>query len=386
MPDSSAATLTWPQLLGNLMSGAAVPPAHIAWAMAEILSGNATSAQIAAFVTALRTRGETADDVSALVSTMVDRSLKVPHEFPVVLDVVGTGGDGSHSVNISTMAAVVAAACGATVIKHGNRAASSSTGTADVLEQLGIAVDLDPAAVAACATEVGIAFAFAPVFHPAMRHAAPTRKELGVPTVFNILGPLTNPARANAALIGCAPERFAPIMARVLADRGVSALVVRGIADGLDEISLVGPTQIWEAHGNGVHEVVIDPSDFGIDRIHPDDIRGGTPDVNASLVRAAFDPAANDSVSIAGTSIAGTSIAGTARLQAIRDAVALNAAAALVAYERAQGDHSKSDLRGEIAEALPRAKDALVTGAASTILDRWAEVSTRLRATTHSAG
>ena len=152
MPDSSAATLTWPQLLGNLMSGAAVPPAHIAWAMAEILSGNATSAQIAAVVTALRTRGETADDVSALVSTMVDRSLKVPHEFPVVLDVVGTGGDGSHSVNISTMAAVVAAACGATVIKHGNRAASSSTGTADVLEQLGIAVDLDPAAVAACAT------------------------------------------------------------------------------------------------------------------------------------------------------------------------------------------------------------------------------------------
>lgn len=367
MPDPSPAA-TWPLVLGALMGGDSVPPAHVSWAMAEILSGNATSAQIAAFVTALRTRGETAEDVGALVQTMVERSREVPHSLPTVLDVVGTGGDGSHSVNISTMAAVVAAACGATVIKHGNRAASSSTGTADVLEQLGIAVDLDPHDVALCAHDVGIAFAFAPVFHPAMRHAAPTRKELGVPTVFNILGPLTNPARANAALIGCAAERFAPLMARVLADRGVSALVVRGIDDGLDEISLVGPTRLWEVRGSAISECVIHPSEFGIASIDPDDIRGGSPDVNAALVRAAFDP------SVSGDS----TLSGPARVGAIRDAVALNAAAALVAYDRV--GRAPADLHQELSAALPRAREALVSGAAAGVLDRWAAESMRLGA------
>jgi anthranilate phosphoribosyltransferase len=330
--------------------------------MGEILSGQATDAQIAGFVTALRAKGETRQEVTCLVDVMLEHSLAIRVDGPV-LDIVGTGGDHSGSVNISTMASVVAAACGARVIKHGNRAVSSQTGTADVLEELGVAIALQPEQVARCAAECGIAFAFAPVHHPAMRHAAAARRELGIPTVFNILGPLSNPAGARAALIGCADAQRAPLMAEVLADRGVRALVVRG-EDGLDEISTCGPTTVWDASGAGLRVGSIDPVDLGIEVVSKELLEGGDRARNASLARMALGSIP-------------TPEAESARVQAIRDAVALNAAAALVVLEAGPGS-GDGGVMAAITEALPRAREALHSGLAAGTLAEWIRVSQRL--------
>jgi anthranilate phosphoribosyltransferase len=288
----------------------------------------------------------------------------------VVLDVVGTGGDQSHSVNISTMTAIVCAAAGAPVVKHGNRAASSSTGTADVLEQLGVVIDLDPEGIATTVREVGIGFCFAQVHHPAMRHAGPTRRELGVPTVFNILGPLTNPGGATAGLIGCASVAMAPVMADVLARRGVRALVVRG-DDGLDEISTITTTQVWDTTSGTVALTTLDPAALGITAVEPAALRGGDRVRNAELLRKVLD----------GCDVSDPDADQAA---AISDAVALNAAAALVAFaaaERADVGEPADDrpLIERIAEQLPVARQSLASGDAGRLLDAWVAASQRVR-------
>lgn len=362
---------SWPGVLTRLTAGEDLPPADASWAMSAILSGEATSAQIAAFATGLRAKGETSAEVAALVDTMLDRARLVELDVAaVVLDVVGTGGDHSHSVNISTMAALVCAAVGATVVKHGNRAASSSTGTADVLEELGVVVDLEPDGVVRTVREVGIGFCFAPVHHPAMRHAAATRRELGIPTVFNILGPLTNPAGAHAALIGCANLDLAPVMASVLHRRGVRALVVRG-EDGLDELSISGPTRVWDATGPAVVESVVQSAEWGVPQAPAAALRGGDRALNADLLRRALSAGAD-----------------SYEVDAIRDAVVVNAAAALVAWVAAggvlaggnPGRPAGADTVSErIAAWIEPAREALQAGRAAQVLDAWIEASRAAR-------
>jgi anthranilate phosphoribosyltransferase len=364
---------SWPSVLTVLLAGVDLDEEAASWAMSEILSGSATPAQIAGFATALRAKGETPDEVNALVSVMMlhARLLDLGLEGPgVVLDVVGTGGDQALTVNISTMAALVCAAAGAPVVKHGNRAASSATGTADVLEQVGVVIDLEPDAVATSLHRVGIGFCFAQVHHPAMRHAGPTRRELGVPTVFNILGPLTNPGGAKAALIGCASRTMAPVMADVLAQRGVRAIVVRG-EDGLDEISTSAATRVWDVTSGVVVEGILDAAGLGVRRVDAELLRGGDSFRNAELMVKtlggcdAQDPDAQ-------------------RVAAIADAVVVNAAAALVAYHSAVAvaDGKAPDerpLAERIAEQLPTARGALESGAARNVLDAWVVVTQQLR-------
>lgn len=364
---------SWPSILSSLLSGADLAPTEAAWAMEEILSGSATPAQVAGFVVALRAKGESPGEVGALVEVMLAHARLLdfgPPGAPVSLDVVGTGGDQAHTVNISTMAALVCAAAGALVVKHGNRAASSSTGTADVLERVGVVIDLQPAQVVESVRRVGIGFCFAQTHHPAMRHAGPTRRELGVPTVFNILGPLTNPGGARAALIGCASATLAPVMADVLLAREVRAIVVRG-EDGLDEISVAAPTRVWDTTRGSVQAGVLDARDLGIPRIDPALLRGGDSERNAMLLRAALGP--------------GEPVGPDAdRIAAIRSAVAVNAAAALVAHAAAVADGEGRDpdgrdLLARVAEQLPVAQAVLSSGAALDVLDGWIAVTQELR-------
>ena len=246
------AASTWPDVLGSLIRGDDLDSDQTSWAMGEILSGEATPVQIAGFAVALRAKGETVDEVEGLVEAMYAHATPLPVPGRV-LDVVGTGGDRSFSVNISTMAAIVAAGAGVTVVKHGNRSASSKSGSADVLEVLGIRMDLSASDVARVAHEAGITFCFAAAFHPALRHAAVARRELGVGTTFNFLGPIANPARPEAQAIGCADRRMAPVMAGVFARRGVDAWVFRG-DDGLDELTTTTTSSLWTVSGGEVVE------------------------------------------------------------------------------------------------------------------------------------
>jgi anthranilate phosphoribosyltransferase len=287
---------------------------------------------------------------------MVRRAEPASVEGPAV-DVVGTGGDRLHSVNISTMAAIVVAGTGAVVAKHGNRAASSASGSADVLEALGVAIDVPAAAVSDIAAEVGITFFPAQVFHPAMRHVGPVRKELAVPTVFNVLGPLSNPAAPAAMAVGSGDRRLAPVMADVLARRGVSALVFHG-DDGLDEITTTTTTQVWRAVGGQVTHEVLDPRDLGIAPVTAADLRGGDPAHNAQVVRDL---------------LAGTT-------GPVRDVVVLNAAGALVALDHVGRSADDLDaLVPALEQAQERAAQAIDDGAAAKVLDRWIEASTRRR-------
>lgn len=355
---------TWPSVLAAAMSGA--EPEDVSWAMDRILEDQATPAQLAAFITALRVHGETPAQVNAVVESLLEHSVSVDRAArpPVVVDVVGTGGDGSNSVNISTMAALVVAAAGAPVIKHGSRAASSATGSADVLEALGVSIEMDASAVADCASSIGIAFCFAPLFHPTLRFAGPTRRELGVPTIFNIVGPLANPARPEAMLVGCARLESAPVMVQVLADRGTRALVVRG-NDGLDEISINATTRVWDATGSEVVETEIDPREWGIDFVDASLLEGAAPERNVELLRATldseYDPATVDE---------------QRKVRAIRDAVVVNAAAALTAFDSAvDSSGATRDLSERIAGNLPRARTVLESGAAFALLQQWIHAS-----------
>lgn len=336
--------LSWPQMLSALLRGQELSRDETAWAMNEIMSGAATPAQIAGFAAALRAKGETADEVAGLAAAMLMRAERVTLPAQVrAVDIVGTGGDQAGTVNISTMAAVVVAGAGVPVIKHGNRGASSPCGAADLLEELGLPLDLGPEQVARCVTEAGIGFCFAPRFHPGMRHAAGPRRELGVPTAFNLLGPLTNPAQPAVSAIGCPDLRMAPVMARVFAERGQSALVMRG-EDGLDELTTTAPTRVWMAAGGQVREAVVDAADLGVPRARPGDLRGGRPAENAQTARRvlAGEPGP------------------------VRDAVLVNAAAALAAYDGLDGDLTKA-----LAVGLERATAAIDSGAAAAALARW---------------
>jgi len=341
---------TWPGLLTRLIRGEHLGAADTAWVMERVLRAEATPAQLAGFLVALRAKGETASEIAGLADAMLDHARRVSVPGPAV-DVVGTGGDQAHTVNISTMAAVVVAAAGVPVVKHGNRAASSASGAADVLEALGVALDLPPDAVARCVAQVGIGFCFAPVFHPAFRHASGPRRELGVPTAMNVLGPLTNPAQPPAALVGCADARLAPVIAEVFAGRGMSVLVVRG-DDGLDELTTTTTSTVWVVDGGAVRVETLDPSEFGLGSATRDDLRGGDPAANAEVFRALVD----------------------GRRGPVRDAVLLNAAGALVAF-----DGPPARVADAFPGALERVAAAVDSGAAAALLARWAEVSTALR-------
>ncbi|TDP96092.1 anthranilate phosphoribosyltransferase [Labedaea rhizosphaerae] len=350
---SATGPRSWSGLLNSLIAGADLAADDTRWAMDKIMSGDATSAQIAGFVVALRAKGETPAEVAGLAEGMLTHATRVDISGDAV-DVVGTGGDQSGSVNISTMAALVTAAAGVPVVKHGNRSASSNCGSADVLEALGIALELAPAAVRTCVAELGIGFCFAPRFHPAFRHAGPTRRELGIPTAFNVLGPLTNPAQPGSGLVGCAHERLAPVLAEVFASRGSSALVVRG-DDGLDEITTTTTTTAWVVAGGQVHKTTIDPRALNVEPAQAADLVGGDAAVNAEVVRAL--------------------VAG--RPGPVRDAVLINAAGAIAAYRGMHGSLGV-DLTKELAAGLDQAAAAIDTGAAADLLGRWAARSTEL--------
>ncbi|MDQ3715776.1 MAG: anthranilate phosphoribosyltransferase [Actinomycetota bacterium] len=346
-------TPTWPGLLTTLLAGQDLSRTTVGWAMGEIMAGEASAAQVAGFAVALRAKGETVGEIDALVDVMLANATPVRTPGPLV-DVVGTGGDRAHTVNISTMSALIVAACGIRVGKHGNRAASSACGSADVLEALGVAIDLPAAGVERCIAEAGIGFFFAPVFHPGMRHAAMARRELGVATVFNFLGPLTNPGRPVAAAVGCADARMAPLLAGVLARRNVRAIVFRG-DDGLDELTTTTTSSVWLAADGEVVADTLDPTVFGIARASAEELRGADAETNANVVRRL--------------------VAGD--LGPVRDAVVLNAGAAIVAEgglssAPPSGDESRNARFGR---AIERAGAAIDDGSAQLTLERWVQVS-----------
>ena len=346
-------TPTWPSVLSTLLRREDLDVGAAQWAMGEVMAGDATPAQIAAFAVALRSKGETAAEMSGLAAAMLAAAHRIDVPAPAV-DIVGTGGDRSHSVNISTMAALVVAGAGARVVKHGNRAASSACGTADVLEELGVVLTLSPEQVAAIGADVGITFCFAQVFHPAMRHAAAPRREIGIPTSFNFLGPLTNPAQPVAQAIGCADLRMAPVMAEVFAKRGASAFVFRG-DDGLDELTVSTTSSVWRVAGGTVKAGTLDPARFGIDSAPLESLRGGDRAHNAGVVRSL--------------------LSGEER-GPIRDAVLLNAAAALAALDAAAGEVT-ANLEDAMAAGLARAASAIDDGSAAAVLDRWVAATQR---------
>ncbi len=342
--------MSWPRLLTRLLNGESLAAEDTAWAMRQVMQGDATPAQLAGFTVALRAKGETADEVQGLVRVMLEEAAEVAVPGRAV-DTCGTGGDRSGTVNISTMAALVVAGAGVPVAKHGNRAASSVCGSADLLEALGVVVDLPPPAIGPCLAQAGIAFCFAPVFHPGMRHAAVPRRELGIPTVFNVLGPLTNPARPAAQAVGVSDARLAPVIAAVLAARGTSALVFRG-DDGLDELTTTATSSVWTVRDGQVRQQTFDPAVLGIARATPDQLRGGDAAANAAVAREVLSGAPSPA----------------------RDAVLLNAAAAIAAHE----EHA-DDLVPRLAAGLERAVRAVDSGAAAQVLDRWVAVSQELR-------
>lgn len=340
----------WPDLLTRLLSGQDLTAGDARWAMDRIMSGQATGAQIAGFAVALRAKGETAAEVAGLAGSMLDHAVPVSVSVRAV-DVVGTGGDRAGTVNISTMAAIVTAAAGAPVVKHGNRAASSRCGSADLLEAMGVDITAGPDEVAASVADIGIGFCFAPRFHPALRHAGDARRQLGIPTVFNVLGPLTNPARPAAAAVGCGDVRLAPVLARVFADRGDDVMVFRG-DDGLDELTTTTTSKVWLVTDGSVRATVLDPAVFGIAPAGPDALRGADAAFNADVVRRLL----------------------AGERGPVREAVLLNAAAAIAAF-----DGQLESAEGAIEHGLPIATAAIDSGASSALLDEWITLSQRLK-------
>jgi len=363
-------TPSWPALIRALIGRQALTAEQAAWAMNEIMEGAATPAQIAGFGVALRAKGETAAEMSGLAASMLRHATPISIPGPVT-DLVGSGGDGALTVNVSTMATIVAASAGVPMVKHGNRAASSASGSADVLQELGVVIDLPAAASEALFAEIGVAFLFAALYHPSLRHAGPVRSQLGVPTAFNYLGPLTNPARPSSLAVGVADPAMGPVLARVYAERGVSALVFHG--GGLDELTTTGPSTVWVAADAVVTETSFDPAALGIARPALDDLRGGGPADNASVVWAVLGGEAGP----------------------VRDIVLLNAAAAMAAADgltavvaarpgspdpAATASATGEALAKTLADGLARAADAVDSGAASALLTRWVDTSSRLAA------
>ena len=341
---------SWSQNIEVLESLQDLSASQAQWAMREILDGRASNDEIKTFLLALKAKGESAEEVIALVDEMYRHAGPISISQRAV-DTVGTGGDGAHTINISTTSAIVAAAAGAKVMKHGNRAASSKSGSADLLEALGVFINLDGVGVARTFEEIGIGFCFAPVFHPAMRFAGPARKELGVPTIFNILGPLANPAKPKAAAVGVANPAMHLLMAEVLSERGVDGFVFRG-DDGLDEITLATTTSVLAIGHEEIRSDRVDPTDFGLDHAPISALVGGDGAENARITLAIF----------------------AGEHGAPRDAVVLNAGAAIAAYT---GDLTKPVLE-RLTLGVAQAKEAIDNGNASALLQRWAQLTQKL--------
>jgi anthranilate phosphoribosyltransferase len=335
--------MSWPELLSGLLRREDLTAEAAGWAMQQILRGEATPAQFAAFVVALRCKGETVAEIAGMADAMLEFATPIEVSGPTV-DIVGSGGDRARTVNISTMAAIVMAAAGARVVKHGNRAASSACGAADVLEALGVVLDLAPEHQQSVIDEVGIGFLFAAHYHPALRFAAAPRRELGIPTTFNFLGPLANPAQPIAQAVGVADARMAELMAGVFAARGNHGLVMHG-DDGLDELSTTTTSSVW-VHGDGqVIRSQLDPEDLSLPRAQLADLVGGDAGVNAQVVRDLVD----------------------GKPGPVHDIVVLNAAAGLLADAKPRTE----DLSGQLREHLERAEDAIGSGAAKAKLADW---------------
>ncbi|AMO62128.1 anthranilate phosphoribosyltransferase [Mycolicibacterium phlei] len=347
----NADSLSWPEILGRLTTGQSLLAGQAAWAMDQIMTGTATPAQIAAFAVAMKMKRPTSGEVAELAEIMLKHARRVPTDVigTDTVDVVGTGGDGANTQNLSTMAAIVVAAAGVPVVKHGNRAASSLSGGADTLEALGVRIDLGPEDVARSVAEVGIGFAFAPQFHPSYRHAGAVRREIGVPTVFNLLGPLTNPATPRAGLIGCAWGELAEVMAGVFASRRSSVLVVHG-DDGLDELTTTTTSTIWRVQAGTVEKLTFDPAAFGFPRADISELVGGDAEANAASVRAVLG----------------------GQKGPVRDAVILNAAGALVAHA---GLSSDAKWVPAWEHGLAKAAEVIDSGAAEQLLARWVRFS-----------
>src|SRR4249920_2876193 len=331
----------WPHVLSKIAAGTSLDRDEAAAAMRVVMSGEATPAQVGGLLMALRTKGETVEEIEGLADTMLGFANPVDPPMPVV-DTCGTGGDRSGTFNISTIAAIVVAGAGVPVAKHGNRAASSHCGSADVLEALGVKIDLDAGGVQRCLAEAGIGFMFAPMFHPAAGHAAPVRGELRVPTVFNFLGPLTNPARPYAQVVGVSDERMLPLMAEVLARRGVRAMLFRG-EDGLDELTTTGLSTVYDVKGGSVRETHLDPSALGLARAKTGDLAGGSAEESAEIARRILDGEPGPK----------------------RDVVLLNAGAAL----------EVAGFAASLQEGMSTAARTIDEGEARTTLARWVEVS-----------
>ncbi|MFP5298921.1 MAG: anthranilate phosphoribosyltransferase [Actinomycetota bacterium] len=334
---------SWPRVLSSLLEGKSLSEEDAAAAMTEIMDGIATPAQVAGFVVALRAKGETADEIAGLVRTMRAFSTKVDAGDDV-LDTCGTGGDRAGTFNVSTAAAIVCAGAGVKVAKHGNRAASSKAGSADVLEALGVKIDLPPDGVRNCIEEVGIGFCFAPVFHPAMRHVGAPRRELGIATVFNFLGPLTNPAGARYQALGVSDPNMLDKMVDTLGRLGSKHVVAFRGDDGLDELSTTGPSRVLELTDGEVRDYIFDPASLGFAPATRADLAGGDATENAALLRSVLEGEKGPR----------------------RDIVVLNAAAGLVAAGRAN----------DLAEGVDTAASAIDSGNAAGVLDRWAAFST----------
>ena len=343
---------TWPDLLTALLSRTDLPPEHARWAMTEVMAGEASPVQLAGFLVALKAKGETVAELRGLADVMLEHAHRIEVPGPSI-DIVGTGGDRLQSVNISTMASMVVAATGLRVVKHGNRAASSRSGSADVLEALGVSLTLAPHEVAAVAEQAGITFCFAQAFHPSMRHAAVARRELGVGTAFNVLGPLTNPAQPTFAAVGVADLRMAPIIAGVFAERGRAASVFRG-DDGLDELTLATTSTVWWVRDGRVVELGLDPQDLGLQRSPVEELRGGEAPYNAQVARDLL----------------------AGHRGPVRDAVVLNAGLALAtASGLAEPTVSRAALMDAVRTGMATAERAIDSGEALRLLERWVAVS-----------
>jgi anthranilate phosphoribosyltransferase len=341
-------TLEWPQLIAALLARRDLRVAEATWAMERIVTGEVASPTLAGFLVALRAKGETVDEIVGFRDAILANARPLP--LPArALDLVGTGGDGFRTVNVSTTAAVVVAACGVPVTKHGNRAASSASGASDVLGALGLDLGLDGDGLARVFAEVGITFVWASAFHPGFRHAAEARSALGVPTVFNFLGPLVNPSRPDANVIGVASSAVVPLVTGVLQTRGATALVVRG-DDGLDELSTTGHSRIREVSAGAVTEHDVHPADVGLPVARMEDLRGGSPAENAETMRRVLSGEGG----------------------AVRDIVLLNAAAGLVAWDLYEDPaNAERPMAKRLAEGIERAARAIDSGQAAAKLDAW---------------
>ena len=346
---------SWPGILGSLVDGENLSIDEATWAMRSVMAGEATSAQLAGMLVALRTKGETVDEIVGFRDAVLENAQPLAVD-PMVLDIVGTGGDPYGAVlNISSIASVIAAAAGVPVVKHGNRGASSASGASDVLQALGLDLDIPPLRVAEVLVEAGITFAHAALFHPGFRHAGPTRKELGISTVFNILGPLCNPARPEATAVGVASLERVPLMVGVFRSRGATALVYRG-DDGIDKLTTTGHSHIWEVSRGFVTEHDLDPRELGIERADIQDLLGKDPEYNAGVARRVL----------------------AGEHGPVRDIILLNAAAGLSAFALAQDPElQQQPIVDRLTAGIARAAEAVDSGAAAAKLEEWVAATRR---------